>query len=282
MGEVFVSASLLIVIILVLRYFTKGKISHRLQYAIWLLVLVRLLVPVSFGESNISVMNAVSDSSIAQQTVNVLPIERIPVEEATNVLIENDQIVADVNSFGYATLSQDGKTVVRYAERMTASEVFMAIWVFGAIIVALWFGVVNYNFYRRLRKSRQLINTIEAPLTVYQAKNIASPCLFGLWKPSIYLTGKALADEEGAKYVLAHELCHYRHADHIWSMLRIVCLVIWWWNPLVWVAARCAQLDGELACDEGTLKHMDPQQRLAYGRTLVDMIAVKVSANDFL
>ena len=282
MGGTEIGASLLIGVMLILRYFSRGKVSHRLQYALWLVVLVRLLLPISLGESSISVMNAVPDNNTGQRVINVLPIQRTPVAESTNVRVENNQIVSDANSFGYATLADDGAMVVRYAERMTVGEIAKAIWTIGAVIVGIWFAAVNIVFYPRLRKNRVPIKGLHGPLAVYGVEHISSPCLFGLWKPSIYLTEKALADEEGTNHVLAHELCHYGHGDHIWSMLRIVCLVIWWWNPLVWIAARCSQVDGELACDEGALKQLEPNQRLAYGKTLVDMIAVRVSANSVL
>lgn len=56
-----VSSSVLILVVIALRYVLRGKLSLRMQYALWLLVLVRLLVPVSFGASDLSVMNAVPE-----------------------------------------------------------------------------------------------------------------------------------------------------------------------------------------------------------------------------
>ena len=60
MTELIVTSSVLILVVISLRHFLKGKISLRMQYALWALVLVRLLVPVSPLESPISVMNAIS------------------------------------------------------------------------------------------------------------------------------------------------------------------------------------------------------------------------------
>ena len=53
------SPSVLILTVIALRYLLRGKISLRMQYAPWLLALVRLQVPVNFGASSLSVMNAV-------------------------------------------------------------------------------------------------------------------------------------------------------------------------------------------------------------------------------
>ena len=62
-----VSSSVLILVVIALRYVLRGKLSLRMQYALWLLVLVRLLVPVSFGASDLSVMNAVPERAPAVQ-----------------------------------------------------------------------------------------------------------------------------------------------------------------------------------------------------------------------
>ena len=59
MKELIITSSVLILVVTVLRYFLKGKISLRLQYALWALVLMRLLIPISLFESPFSVMNVV-------------------------------------------------------------------------------------------------------------------------------------------------------------------------------------------------------------------------------
>ena len=64
--EVLVSSSVLIAALTVLRFFLRGKISARLQYALWLLAALRLLLPVSLFSSSVSVMNAVSEEAFSQ------------------------------------------------------------------------------------------------------------------------------------------------------------------------------------------------------------------------
>ena len=55
--EVLVTSTVLIAGIFCLRKLTLGKISMRLRYGLWLLVAVRLLLPLSVGTSAFSVMN---------------------------------------------------------------------------------------------------------------------------------------------------------------------------------------------------------------------------------
>lgn len=90
----------------------------------------------------------------------------------------------------------------------------------------------------------------DALLPVYLAKDIPSPCLFGLLRPSIYISPQAAEDESTLSHVLTHEYCHFRQWDHIWSLVRTLCLSLYWFHPLVWAAAAYSRSDCELACDE--------------------------------
>lgn len=80
------------------------------------------------------------------------------------------------------------------------------------------------------------------------------------------------------RHVLAHELTHFRHLDHIWNLLRCAALIVHWWNPLVWLAAWLSSRDEELACDEGALKLLGDGERAAYGRTLLALSTEKSGA----
>ena len=71
MSEWIISSSALIVAMVLLRRVMRGKISLRLQYALWLIVLVRLLLPLSFGEARVSVQNVVREAD-AKLTSQVL------------------------------------------------------------------------------------------------------------------------------------------------------------------------------------------------------------------
>ena len=85
--EVLISSSVLILALALLRILLRGKISPRLQFALWLLVAVRLLVPVSIGQSAASVMNYVPEQQMSEiledasipaqvpQQVTALPVE---------------------------------------------------------------------------------------------------------------------------------------------------------------------------------------------------------------
>lgn len=70
-------------------------------------------------------------------------------------------------------------------------------------------------------------------------------------------------------------MTHWRHRDHIWSFLRCICLALHWYNPLVWLAAFYSMEDAELSCDETTIRLMDENERMEYGRTIIGLTCTK-------
>lgn len=273
MLEWIISSAVLTVIIIVLRFILKGKISPRLQYALWALVLVRLLVPVSFGSSAASVMNAVPPD-IAETVLSVgapsgaytgtAPMQPVP---AADPLPSDEQIQVSVNN----------DSVTDFTVKVTDwGAIAKTVWLSGALLVAFWFIASNLRFWQRLRRTRrEYSGEYISHLRVYITDAVDTPCLFGLFRPAIYLTPESAADETTLRHGIEHETTHYHHGDHVWSLLRGACLVLHWYNPLVWLAAVLSRNDAELACDEATIKRIGENERAEYGRTLIDMTCQK-------
>lgn len=170
-----------------------------------------------------------------------------------------------------------GSTYVRLELEVTRDRfAFLRyIWYAGIALVAVWFLFVSLRFARRLR--RQGVPYTEAlpmdcPLPVYVVDGLSTPCLAGLLRPAIYLNRAAL-NSGHLDHILTHELVHYRHRDHWWAVVRCACLAVQWFNPLVWAAAYLSRQDCETACDASAIQRLGEGERLAYGHTLVNMIA---------
>ena len=118
---------------------------------------------------------------------------------------------------------------------------------------------------------------------IYLAEGISSPCLYGIpgWE-AVYLTADVADDEERLQHVLVHELVHRKHGDSFWALLRSVLITIYWFHPLVWVAAVCSKRDCELACDERALAWLGEEERVSYGETLLSIITKKGRISDLV
>ena len=273
-----VSSSVLILVVIALRYVLRGKLSLRMQYALWLLVLVRLLVPVSFGASDLSVMNAVPERA---PTVQQGTYKQDIVGERNDAPANGGTVGIPAQSMSEAAppdLVQNVTTATVTAptvEKTDWARIAKTVWLAGAAALGLVFLAVNLRFGKKLRRSRERVEETDACLPVYESGETDTPCLFGVAKPSIYVTPDTRTEAETLRYALAHEQTHYRHGDNLWAVLRGVCLALHWYNPLVWWAAELSRRDAELACDEATIRRIGESERAAYGRTLIRMTCEK-------
>ncbi len=269
-----VSAAALTALVIALRYLLRGRVSLRLQYALWGLVLLRLLLPVSFGSAAVSVGN------LAREPARLAAVR---VADAPTYDDARDQVAGEYARRG-VDISQlppaereavDKEIRQRMDTGLSLGGLLFGLWLGGVGAVGAALAISNLRFAAKLRRSRARLEVPQCRLPVYVSPQAETPCLFGLLRPAIYLTPQAAADDVMRRHAVAHELTHFRHGDHVWSILRGVCLALHWYDPLVWWAAVLSRNDCELACDEATIRHLGEDQRAEYGRTLIAMTCQK-------
>lgn len=248
-----VSSTALIALVIGLRQVLKGRISSRIRYALWLLVLLRLLIPGTLSSSRVSVQNALPAAAL-----------RLPILTET----ESPAIPETVRSAASAPAGSPTEAVQeRKTEALLPETLLRVIWLGGAAALLLTAAASNLLFALRLGRSRVRRTDLNSRLPVYTVSWLPTPCLVGLLRPAICLSEELSG--EALRHVLAHEETHYRHADPLWSRLRLLALALHWYNPLAWAAALLSKRDAELACDEATLKRLGDGERRAYGETLL-------------
>jgi len=297
MLEWMVSSSVLILIVIIIRYALKGKIKLWLQYALWGLVLIRLLIPFSIGSSELSVSNFLPEQLQQENEVELQEIESFrddkiqgavpghtegekskPQELSFPLYTEKEYIEENVGESVADITSTEPEKTHKIHSFLKTEAVWNVIWGIGFIFVGSVLLVANITFASRLKKSRKRVEVSAERLRVYRTEAVETPCLFGIVSPAIYLTPAAMENDMVLWHVLEHENTHHRHKDHIWSMLRGVCLAVHWYNPLVWWAASLSRVDAELACDEATIHRIGEKEREEYGRTLLGMTCRKRTA----
>ena len=115
---------------------------------------------------------------------------------------------------------------------------------------------------RKLAGKRDRIN-------IYNTDAVNSACLYGVFRPAVYVNDNA-GDNE---FIINHELTHYRHRDNWWALVRMLCVCIYWFNPLVWMAAHFHKEDCELFCDEAVIRNCSASERQKYGEVLLNAAA---------
>lgn len=265
MTEWILSSSVLILIVIGLRTVFKGKISLRLQYAIWSLVLLRLLIPVNFGCTDFSVANLTAKAETPAVVIQ-------STKPGENVQAQHPQ--EQPNEIPSQTITQNELTTGESGFNLNRYTVYI-VWGIGFICVAALFLFTNLRFKQKIIVSRYGLDVRKNNLDVFATGEIDTPCLFGIKNPAIYVTYPVADDQTLLRHTLEHEATHHRHGDHIWAVLRCACLALHWYNPLVWWAAFLSQRDAELACDEATINRLGEGERAEYGRTLIGMTCQK-------
>ena len=261
------SSTVLIVSIIALRTLFKNRISPGLRYGLWLIVLIRLLIPFNIGNSSLSVLN-------------VVPSNAFPNSSSANEVIITPFLTGEETTFEPFNANSENENELHPTDRATGTHTvteksrtnyLLLVYVLGALCTIVFVLFSNIHFASKLRRSRTETGTF-MELRVYSSELIESPCLFGLLPPAIYLSADIDTSQE--KYVLMHERAHYRQGDHIWAILRSLAIALHWYNPLVWYAAKLSKQDGELSCDQKVIDSMMSEERLKYGETLINLSCI--------
>lgn len=281
------SGAVLAGVLAALRYGLRGRIRRRLQYGLWLLLAVRLVLPVGVGNSPWSVAAVLQQArqTTAAETVEAiaeLPLPGMSYDRAYTQVMEELR-KSGVNTAALDDSEVDSRVYQRMSSGVTVAEALQMLWLGGVAIMALWLAGGNLLFALRLRKSRVKWEdgtvSVLTRLPVYFAA-VDTPCLFGVVRPAIYLPRTLPRD--AMDYVLRHEDAHFHHGDHLWGLVRGVCLALHWFDPLVWWAAALSRRDCEMACDEAVTTAMDTGERSAYGRTLIALSCAQPGAGNLL
>jgi bla regulator protein BlaR1 len=253
-----------------------------MQYNLWLLLLGLLAVPfipfrlVSFPQIS-SWLRSVRNYSASHADVGANNVMDTGLSGTTNWM----------NNFALS-VNKDTPSVTGY--------ILLGIWIVGmlAIMILIIKSSLRLRTIKRSALSlqnpevRRLYNKclnemkIARNIPVYSTAFLKSPIIVGLLKPCIYLPIHLISDyhESDMRYMLLHELQHYRHKDALANYLMNFVGVLYWFNPFVWFALREMRNDREIACDTSVLKMLEADDYEDYGNTLINFIE-KVSSSPF-
>lgn len=263
--EITIASSILIVGLLILRRIFFGKINPRLQYALWAIVAIRLLVPMFLS------------SPITISDINTIPVIK-NIQNQTISLLDFTKTNKPISTVESTTLNQEPKYVINNDEKI------LILYLIGAIGVCFYVIYINLKFGKSIRKDAKLLECtsvikdafdsvgIKKEIPVYMSSNIFSPCLMGIFRPRIYITPAALEGDIVLKHVIMHELYHFKQNDILIALLRNICCVIYWFNPLVYMASTYNRKDSELACDSLVISKMAEIEQLEYGNSLIKLV----------
>ena len=267
-------ASVVGVIILVLKAILKNKINPKWHYIIWIVLILKLLIP--FGpQSTVSLFN----------TIPKMPEQR----NFTQIYEEYHQTYEIVRQSGDKTHIPTSWVVQNSSLHLAATteKALPYIWLVGVVLMLGWMLFANYSLNRKIKRS-----AIPIPESIYMILDdckkksgvkkcipivvqniISTPSLFDAFNPKILLSPDILElSGKEIPYILLHELAHYKRKDLITNHILILLQIIHWFNPIIWYCFKRMRQDMEVAADEKVLTLLEPEEHKEYGKALLSII----------
>lgn len=251
-----ITASIAILVILLARTMMK-RVPKIFSYALWVVVLFRLLCPVSLT------------SSLSLLGLFPVPTTETGRIEYVTLYVPNTQQQAVTGDTSAADLSQAADHGVEpfmvEVEGTNFADVLISVasivWICGVVAMLI------LNLLQLIQLRRKLIGSIHLHDNIYLADYIPTPFVMGLIHPKIYLP--SVMSEAEQSYIIRHEKHHIRRGDHVIKLFAFAAVCIHWFNPLVWLAFALSSRDMEMSCDEAVMKQMGRDIRADYSSSLL-------------
>ena len=256
------TAAMVIAVVLLVRLLLK-KAPKVFSYALWAVVLFRLLCPISF-ETPVSIVPHLPDTStgynLADESIDLAG-AGMAAYQAVGDLLNGGLGVQHIPT---TEVTEDGMTRYVTADWWSVWILFgKYVWAAGMAVMLLY----SAFSYRRIKKQIEIAVPIRD--NIWIADDIKSPFVIGFLRPRIYLPGNL--GEKEQEYIILHEQHHIRRFDHIFKALAFLALTIHWFNPLVWLAFGLACKDMEMSCDEAVIRKLGGKVRADYSASLLSL-----------
>ena len=289
--EITVYSALIFCFIMLFKKLFGKHISPSLHYCIWLLLIVRLIMPVTI------------DSGLNLFTI---PAESVPVSEnvqASTADVVNtdiyipDESISETSNNAVTDFSRQSNGI--HQPRVSAepaaakpfnwSTLLLYVWITGAALSISYLFWSYIYLKKRIRKSAVSPNAvlsdifhqcvrelgIKRNIRMVLQEEISSPALLVFPVMLIPADIMQTMDKQQIAFAVKHELMHYRRKDHIVCLLLSLLQAVYWFNPFVWLAYRQIRMDMETACDSMVVKAMDVDERLKYAETVLSLFSRK-------
>lgn len=290
--------SLLVVLILALRLLIKNHMKKSIIYYLWFILIVKLLIPFS-PESKFSIYNFVdinTEESLTlegkniQNQINNKPISDISIMSNLNSLEINDKTNYENNKDGDTVSKNLNNSITEIGKNnFQFKQILFAIWLstFSIILIKIITSYIKLqmNLLREYKKynNYDLNISIEEEIKLLSINNkvkirisneIGSPCLCGILHPKILIPLKLASNmnEREKKYIILHELCHYKRKDVFIAWLSSFIKAIHWFNPIIYLGLNIMRSDCEEACDEMVLSKLNNNENRDYGNAIINVL----------
>ena len=292
------SGSLLILLLLLFRPLYRNRLSKSWQYYIWIVVILRLLLPVTPETSLAGSLFSLEEMRRADSTAapvspndqSMTAYNTIKHEAGSSDDLIRDAATAE-NSPSASAVSPD-----KEAYNGDHSQIFFFLWLTGALLLFVRKLTIYQSFVKYVDAGSRPLedigllenfghimeqNRLKGAVDLYVNSLVSSPLLIGFLRPRIILPHTSLSESD-FYYTALHELTHYRRRDMFYKWLSQLTVCLHWFNPCVYLMSREINRLCELSCDERVIATLSDNARKSYGTTLVNAVGAGGSYKDTL
>ena len=268
--------------ILLVRKILDKKISPKWKCIIWILLMVELVVPIKFTiPYKYKNTEIISISGLAEPIQNISSYNQTTNDEEITVKKAENNTDSIIQNNTEDKKQEENKNIC-------VNLILPLLWIAGILInlVFIIFGERNIKKNIKGKKyiDKNLKNLLEECKAKLHIKNNVeimlqefkkTPSIIGVFKPKILITQEFLGqDEKTKKYIIMHELSHYKRKDSLFNYVLLIITVIHWFNPFVWIFFKKIRQDIELATDEMVLEKLQKNEKKEYGMTLINSLQI--------
>lgn len=269
--------------ILLFRVIFKNRISSKLQYLMWWLLILRLLMPVT---PDIGLHFNLQDMLLKQAHQAELPAPA-PVLDVAPASVPNTQ-----SSYESVVLAVQPDTDVAPSQHVNPAKstewysIVFVVWLLGAIGFLGWLIFVKLRYYESLQHRmasgpREVYELYDRcckelgvkPLPLWIVNKSMSPGIAFFGEPVLLVPLSLCGDEGRLRFALLHELTHKKRGDHYMTLLLNILRAVYWFDPVVHFAFSELRSDMESACDSDVLAYIGHEQKRGYLTVILDMFS---------
>lgn len=269
--------------ILLFRFIFKNRISSKLQYLMWWLLILRLLMPVT---PDIGLHFNLQDMLLKQAHQAELPTPA-PVLDVAPASVPNTQ-----SSYESVAPAVQPNTDVAPSQHVNPAKstdwysIVFVVWLLGAIGFLGWLIFVKLRYYESLQHlmaggPREVYELYDRcckelgvkPLPLWIVNKSMSPGIAFFGEPVLLVPLSLCNDESRLRFALLHELTHKKRGDHYMTLLLNILRAVYWFDPVVHFAFSELRSDMESACDSDVLAYIGHEQKRGYLTVILDMFS---------
>ena len=269
--------------ILLFRFIFKNRISSKLQYLMWWLLILRLLMPVT---PDIGLHFNLQDMLLKQAHQAELsapaPVLDVAPASVSSAQPSYESVAPAVQPNTDVAPSQH----VNPAKSTDWYSIVFVVWLLGAIGFLGWLIFVKLRYYESLqhlmasgpKEAYELYGMCckelgVKPLPLWIVNKSMSPGIAFFGEPVLLVPLSLCGDESRLRFALLHELTHKKRGDHYMTLLLNILRAVYWFDPVVHFAFSELRSDMESACDSDVLAYIGHEQKRGYLTVILDMFS---------